>query len=222
AAMGEMINAISHQWRQPLNSLGLTIQNLQEAYNYNELDKKLIDSTVEESMGKLTYMSNTIDDFRNFFKSDKTKKLFNIKNIIDSSINILDAQMKFHNISWEIEGEDFTVEGQESEFSQVLIVLINNSKDAIIDKKEKNKEFKGKIKIYLDKEKKSIYVEDNGGGIQEENLEKIFDPYFTTKFQSQGTGIGLYMAKNIISNNLAGSLTVSNTKDGAKFKISLP
>ena len=213
AAMGEMIGAIAHQWRQPLNALGLIIQDIAEAYEFNELNKEYIQDTVKKSMQQINFMSKTIDDFRNFFRIDKQKELFDVKKAIKETINIMQAQLKHHNINVDVNGEDFKIEGFANEFKQVVLNIINNAKDAIIEKGIKE----GKIKIILYKQK--VIIADNAGGIPEGIIDRIFEPYFTTKEQGKGTGMGLYMSKMIIENNMQGILSVKNINGGAKFVI---
>jgi len=213
AAMGEMIGAIAHQWRQPLNSLNINIENLDDDYADGLIDAKFIDDFIHKQTKTIRFMSQTIDDFRNFFRVDKIKRVFSVKKAIESIIYIQNAQLKNHNIEVNISGHDFTLETIESEFKQTILNIISNAKDALIE----NKITHGKIDIIL--KEPSIYIQDNAGGIPDEILSRIFEPYFTTKEQGKGTGIGLYMSKMIIENNLNGTLEVENIKDGARFII---
>jgi len=213
-AMGEMVGAIAHQWRQPLNSLNINIQNLDDDYEDGLIDSEFIDNFIAKQTKTIQFMSNTIDDFRNFFRVDKIKKVFSVKEAIETTVSIQLAQLKNSNISLEIIGEDFEIDAIESEFKQVILNLITNAKDALEDKKISN----GKILISLEKEK--IVISDNGEGIPEDIIDRIFEPYFTTKEQGKGTGIGLYMSKMIIEQNIGGSLSVKNN-GGAEFTIRL-
>jgi signal transduction histidine kinase len=158
-------------------------------------------------------MSKTIDDFRNFFRVDKQKESFSAKEEIIHTIFLLNASLKNHNISIDFKGNDFLIRGYKNEFKQVILNIISNAKDAILEKKIKE----GKIVITL--EKNQISIEDNAGGVPKEIIDRIFEPYFTTKEQGKGTGMGLYMSKMIIEENMKGSLSVSNTNSGAKFVI---
>ena len=158
-------------------------------------------------------MSKTIDDFRNFFKIDKEKQTFSVKEAIVETLSLQSAQFKNRNIEVEVIGKDFSFFSYKGEFQQVILNLLNNAKDAIL---ERNIEL-GKITITLDP--KFITLEDNAGGIDPAIIERIFEPYFTTKEQGEGTGIGLYMSKMIIEKNMGGVLRVVNTDIGAQFII---
>lgn len=213
AAMGEMVGAIAHQWRQPLNSLSINIQNLDDDYIDGLIDENFIDSFISKQTKTIQFMSKTIDDFRNFFRVDKIKKVFSVKEAIDATISIQSAQLKNSNINLEIIGEDFKLYTLESEFHQVILNLITNAKDELI---AKNIEY-GKIVITIAKNK--ISISDNAGGVPKEIVDRIFEPYFTTKEQGKGTGMGLYMSKMIVEQNIGGILSVKNSKDGAEFTI---
>jgi len=166
-------------------------------------------------------MSKTIDDFRNFFKPNKEKVNFKLKDIFNSILSISTAQLSNHNIEINIMFHDeIEYFGYQNELKQVILNIINNAKDAIISNKIED----GKIEvdISLVKDILKITIEDNAGGINESIMDKIFEPYFTTKFKSQGTGIGLYMSKMIIEKNMKGSLKVINDEYGAVFTIKLP
>ncbi|MBF0345774.1 MAG: DUF3365 domain-containing protein [Nitrospirae bacterium] len=233
AAMGEMLGAIAHQWRQPLNVIGLMIQDIADAYEFGELDKTYIDDTIQKSMEQVMYMSNTIDDFRNFFIPSKNKVIFNVKDNIEEVLALIDKQLRNNNIAIILNNDmvvtqkqDLDVLGYPNEFKQVVINIINNSKDAIIEHKRNIKSsetYTGRIAIKVIRQKDSliIAISDNGGGIKEEVLDRIFEPYFTTKEVNKGTGIGLYMAKTIIEDSMEGRLSVTNIEDGAMFTIRL-
>ena len=221
AALGEMIGNIAHQWRQPINSLGLIIQDLNEAYRFGELNQSYIETVSSKAMEQIHYMSNTIDDFRNFFNPDKDKKMFSLNKSIENTKNILKQGIRNSSIECEISiPKDIFIYGYKNEFSQVIFNLLSNARDAIMSNKPKIP----KIKIHVKNKKNSaeISVSDNGGGIPPDILPSIFDPYFTTKPEGKGTGIGLYMAKKIIENHMDGLLLVHNTKDGVCFTIVLP
>lgn len=225
AAMGEMIGAIAHQWRQPLNALGIIVQDVRMAHKYADISDEYIDEFEKSAMLQITFMSKTIDDFRNFFKPDKDKELFSAHKIIESSINIVNAQFKAYNIEFRVSGDDFECYGYPGEFSQVILNIISNARDAILEKREIKKipEQLGivYIKTFTDGAAGVIEIEDNGLGIPDDIMDKIFEPYFTTKEQGKGTGVGLYMSKLIVENHIGGELLVSNGKDGAKFTIRL-
>jgi PAS domain S-box-containing protein len=212
-AMGEMIGAIAHQWRQPLNELAIRIQKLPLYYELERLDDKFIDEFVSKNMNTISFMSKTIDDFRNFFRIDKSKKDFEVRLAIDEVLNIQNAQLKNYNITMSINGDDFVLSGFKSEFQQVVMNIISNSKDALIS----NKVIEPKIDINISDNK--ISIKDNGQGIGIDIIDRIFEPYFTTKEQGKGTGIGLYMSKMIIEKNMNGKIYVSNVDDGAMFTL---
>lgn len=213
AAMGEMIGAIAHQWRQPLNELTIRIQKLRYNYKNNEVDEEFVTAFIEKNRTTIEFMSKTIDDFRNFFRIDKQKMLFDVKVAIEEIINIQAAQLKNNNIKLELKGDTFEINGFKTEFQQVVMNIISNAKDVLIKKEIKTPMIKIKI------EDKKITIEDNACGIPDEIIDKIFDPYFTTKEQGEGTGMGLYMSKMIVEDNMKGKLTVQNTLEGAEFEI---
>ncbi|MEO5355706.1 MAG: PAS domain S-box protein [Nitrospirae bacterium YQR-1] len=242
AAMGEMLAAIAHQWRQPLNSLGLLIQDMEDAYEHGELDSPSMSDSVRKSMEQISYMSRTIDDFRNFFKPSKDRIPFGVVAAIKELLSILTVQFvklvieirffyKHGDTEREIKKTDISVAGSEeiialgypNEFKHVVMNIVNNSRDAIVSRAVISPGLKGDIRILVSKVKGRVLIEikDNGGGIPKEALGKLFEPYFTTKEAEQGTGIGLYMSKVIIENNMNGALYAQNEGDGAKFTIEL-
>lgn len=218
AAMGEMIGNIAHQWRQPLNTLGLLTQRLGFLYETPRFSKEFLESSVAKSMEIIQYMSRTIDDFRNFFSTDREKTEFSIDEALDKAISLVEASFKENGIGFERGGvENVKIFGFLNEYAQVLINIFINAKDAL---KERNVEFPIiKIVIGCENGTSVVTITDNAGGIQEEIMEKIFDPYFSTKGPQQGTGIGLFMSKTIIENNMDGRLSVCNTDEGAEFRI---
>jgi PAS domain S-box-containing protein len=222
AAMGEMLGNIAHQWRQPLNGVGLYLQFIRDNYK-DESNEELISKYFDKAATQIHYMSDTIDDFRNFYKPSKERARFRIKDAIESSLEIIKAQLKNENIELILDIEDVDLLNFENELKQALLNIFNNAKDAIILKIQKE-EFDGhiKVKTQLTSEYLEIYIENNGGHINEDIIEKIFEPYFTTKFESQGTGIGLYMTKSIIESNMGGKIMVKNIdNDSVSFNISL-
>jgi PAS domain S-box-containing protein len=221
AAMGEMISNIAHQWRQPLNALSLTIQNIYYSYESNQLDIKQLKHSTDKAEKLMLSMSQTIDDFRDFFKPNKIHEEFNISSTINKTIDLISASYKNSNIvlTKTLE-EKLITHGHSNEFSQVLLNILNNSKDAI----QANNIFNPNVSItsYHNNDAAIIEIEDNAGGINPNIINKIFEPYFTTKAQDIGTGIGLYMSKMIIEKSMHGKIDVSNTKQGTKFTITLP
>ena len=213
SSMGEMMGAIAHQWRQPLNALSINIQNLDDDFDEGLVDKLFIDDFITRNQQTIRFMSKTIDDFRNFFKIDKEKKEFSARDAIFQTLSLQRAQFKNSKIHAEVEGEDQKLYGFKGEFQQVLLNIINNAKDAILEQKIQE----GKIRIVVDW--KYLMIEVNGGGIKEEIMERIFEPYFTTKDQGEGTGIGLYMSKMIVEKNMGWRLEAENIEGGVRFTI---
>lgn len=216
AEMGEMMSSIAHQWRQPLSVMGLEVQDLRDAYEFGELDDAYLQRSVETTMNQIKYMSKTIDDFRNFFKPDKAQETFRIQSCLEDIIGVVSAQLRYHRIAIVVEGEDFTLKSYPNELKQVLLNLVNNAKDAIIGRNIPH----GKITLRtISGEVKKIVVEDNGGGIDPEISAKIFEPYFTTKHQSVGTGIGLFMVKTILERHQNAQVFVEDIEGGTRFVI---
>ena len=221
AQMGEMIGNIAHQWRQPLNTIGLIIQKL-KFYNDNDfLDDNKLNSSVEKSMDIINGMSKTIDDFRNFFTPNKEKEIFKLYDLFKDTYSIVSDVFEENLIDFRIEmsGKDLKIEGYRNELSQVILNLISNSKDVLIEK-ESTSSF---VQLTAKEVDKNIFITccDNGGGINDDVIDKVFNPYFTTKDEGKGTGIGLYMSKEIIEKHMGGKMSVFNTGDGVCFSIEL-
>ena len=219
--IGETIERIAHQWRQPLNHVGANISKL-EMLNKKEFHNRDIEAIIDNSNKSLEYMSKTITDFSNYFAPQKEKKPFFISKAIEDSISIITPLPNTLKITYNSNIDGTQVYGHENELIQVILILLNNAKDAITAK-QKKENFEGRIVINTELKDESIYISvvDNGGGIKTANLEKIFEPYFTTKFKSQGTGLGLYMSKMIIEKDMHGTIEAQNAEDGAIFKITL-
>lgn len=221
AALGEMLGNISHQWRQPLmeiNSLFLPIEGK------IKLDMPIENDELLESIEKLNditkYMSNTIDDFRNFFATDKEKIEFKLLEQINSTINIISGGLKAHNIKLDIIMQKNPIlVGYKNEYSQVLINIINNARDILVQRKVKNPYVK--ISIFEEEGNIVTTIEDNGKGVTVSPIEKIFEPFFTYQ-KLNGSGVGLFMSKLIVENNMNGKLFVENSNQGALFTISIP
>ncbi len=220
AAMGEMIDSIAHQWRQPLNGLGLIVQGLRHISENNMLSKKVIEEIEDEIMEKVSYMSQTIDDFSSFFRISKGKESFDVLNSIEDAIRLIDVQLKSNAIEVKIileNGIPQNVVGFPNEFKQVIMNIVHNAMTAITGNHKKEGFIQ--IELFFHEGKLNICISDNGGGIDETNIEKIFDPYFTTR--EKGSGIGLYMSKVIIEHHMQGSLNVQNHNEGTMFCIEL-
>lgn len=221
AEMGEMIGAIAHQWRQPLNTLALNIQMLEDMVADGDLNEKSIEEFIERNMKTIQFMSKTIDDFRNFYREEKGKRNFNLKSATEETISLQKAQLEARKIEIETILEDIEIKGYKNDLMQVLLNLISNARDAIMEKCKKVKNFSGKITVTAKKQDNEIVilVSDNAGGIPENILHRVFDPYFTTKEEGKGTGLGLHMARRIIEEKMNGTLSAYNDKGGAVFEI---
>jgi signal transduction histidine kinase len=218
AALGEMINNIAHQWRQPLNNVGLIIQNLQFSFNSGKISREEMDGEILKAMDIIMHMSRTIDDFRNFFREDKEKQDFFINNAVKRALEFVSAALKNRNIEVTIEAEeDVTTIGHQNEYSQVLLNIISNASEASIERCVTRPHIF--IRITCENERSVVYIRDNCGGIPDDVMPRIFDPYFTTRSPDRGTGIGLYMSKVIIEQNMAGRLTARNLDGGAEFRV---
>ena len=216
ASLGEMLGNIAHQWRHPLTRLSLLIQNFELAAEKNRLTPEFIEKFKTQANAQIQYMTQTIDDFTNFFKKDTKKVEFCPKEIIEEALKLIEGRLKQNRVDVELKFlKTEPVLGYRSEFSQVILNIINNAIDVLKERDIKNR------KIWIRINGKKIEIEDNAGGIPNEIKDKIFEPYFTTKFQSQGTGIGLYMSKVIINQHFNGELYAYNSKKGAVFIIDL-
>jgi signal transduction histidine kinase len=220
-AMGEMIGNIAHQWRQPLNALSLLLQNIIFAYESNRIDNELMERVNIKGNLLINTMSTTIDDFRNFFQPNRSKEVFNIAAQFDKTLEILQGTLENNRIVLKKEiGPDLTLYGSPNEFSQVIINIINNAKDALNEHVINEKIIR--IQGYESADEIIIRIGDNGGGISKSIMDKIFDPYFTTKKEGKGTGIGLYMSKVIVESSMNGKLIASNDDQGAVFTLHFP
>ena len=218
AQMGEMIAMIAHQWRQPINTLSLIIQNILFKYKIEKLNENTLTDLVTKGNKQIKNMSQTIEDFTNFFKPEKELKTFIINDELKRIFDILEPILKKQNIDIELNSEkEIQIKGYPNELSQALINIINNAMDALLERDIENKKIR--ISIKDTKNDVSITIEDNAGGIKKENIGKIFTPYFSTKSEKIGTGLGLYMSKMIIEDHMNGNIKVINTKEGASFKV---
>lgn len=221
AAMGEMLSNIAHQWRQPLNELGIMIQMVRYDHEDGLLDEQKLDQFIGSCMGTIQYMSNTINDFRDFFKQERTTRLFDLESAVRNAVGLVRASLQHAGITVDLQlKRQCMIMGHSNELSQVLLNIINNARDALVERKIADPA----ISLVCDvaDQQAQITITDNAGGIAPEILDKIFDPYFTTRHKSQGTGLGLYMSRMILENKLDGHITVRNTDTGAQFLIRIP
>ena len=218
AQMGEMISMIAHQWRQPLNNLAVLNQTIILKYKKGKLDDILINRFQENSKKQINQMSNTIDDFKNFFRPEKEKTEFIINDTIHHVLDILNPIFEKNNIDIKFEeDDDYQIIGYPNELGQAILNIIINARDALVENNIKNKEIN--ISLKQNNENIILSIKDNGGGISDEIIYKIFDPYFSTKLEKNGTGLGLYMTKMIIDEHMGAKLIVQNFNDGSEFMI---
>lgn len=221
AAMGEMIANIAHQWRQPLNTLNLILANIGDAYEYNELSKEYLNESIQKSKNIINQMSNTIDDFRYFLSPVDEQEEFCVNDRIKYIIDLLEENIRFNGIRVILERTEMVKGyGAKNQYSQAIFSIINNSIEALSSIDKENKEIR--ISIYSEEDMAVVEIKDNGGGIAKEIEDKIFDVYFTTKTQSGGTGLGLYIVKIIIEDRMKGKVEWANIGDGVYMKISIP
>ena len=208
ASLGEMIGNIAHQWRQPLSYISTAASGMKVKKEFGHLSdeefSKLIDGITDTTM----FLSQTIDDFRDYIKGDTVKKEFQIKDCINRVLSLMEGSFKNNFIKIDTKVDDITINGFENQLNQVLLNLLSNSKDALKEITQENRKIF--VNCYKQNDKLIIDVIDSGGGIKEDVLDKVFEPYFTTKHQSQGTGLGLYMTHNIIKKSMQGEIIIEN------------
>ena len=231
AAMGEMLGNIAHQWRQPLNIISMSSSNLKLKNDMGELNSSTLRESLSLILKTINHLSDTIETFNDFLKTDKEKSIFNVNDNIKNSISLVDNFFKNFNIDIVLElDDDVFLNNLANEFSQAFINILNNAKDAIVLNLKDNESGLIKIKTKKIDNFIEILVLDNALGVDKDILNKIFEPYFTTKHKYQGTGLGLYMTRKIINSSMGGEITVQNKKfvynqkkyEGAEFKIKIP
>lgn len=221
AILGNMIGVIAHQWKQPLSILSLTAQKLRLKQDMGKLESQDIEQTLKRFNEQISYMSHTIDDFRNYFKPSKVKLHFNPCSVINETFKLIESKLKYHSITYNIlEHECLTIYGIENEFKQVILNLTNNAVDILVEKKVENPKID--ISFEQDENFAIIKIIDNGGGVPNELLpNKLFESYISTKGE-QGTGIGLHISKEIIENGFNGEIKAYNQNGGATFELKIP
>jgi len=220
AAMGEMIGMIAHQWRQPLSSISMDANSMLFDIAMNELDLSRVEEYAKSIAYQTQHLSKTIDDFRNFFKPDKLLLRVNIEKTLNQTLTIVQNSLKNNNISLNIAYQsNEEVNAFPRELMQVFVNIINNAKGSLVVRKPKDPIIN--IRVYSDKKYLNIEICDNGAGIDDDVLPKVFNPYFSTKDTQRGTGMGLYMSQIIVQKHLNGKLEVYNNEQGACFKVRL-
>ncbi len=217
--MGEVIGMITHQWKQPLSVISLIVHILKINQEKNNLSLEKAEKKLDDILSQVNYMTQTVNDFQNFFNPSKEKVLFNIYENLHTVLNLVKYEYDYKSIALELKGDqELLAYGHPNEFNQVVLSLLKNAKDAFMDNPHESM----KIEIILDQRKgiPQILVRDNAGGIPDEIINKIFDLYMTTK--KNGSGLGLNIAKNMIEYNMNGKLSVSNIENGVEFSIMVP
>jgi PAS domain S-box-containing protein len=221
AAMGELMDHIAHQWKQPLTTLSLTIQLLEETYFSSGLTDKLVKEAAGKMEALVQHMSQTIGTFRDFYNPDKKKTVFNIKYSIEMALTFFSPALHFDSIDVELDADPgVSALGYPKEYAQVLLNILSNARDALNETKPEKPLIR--IREFAEENKAVVIIADNAGGIPEAIVSKIFEPYFSTKWASGGTGVGLYMSKNIIEKNMDGRIAVRMIDHGAEFRIEVP
>ena len=220
ADMGEMIGNIAHQWRQPLAINNTLLSILKEKAQMEILDTAEVVEKLGEMENNIQYMSKTIDDFMRFYHPAKKKTLFSVTDVVEHALTIMRPILKKAGIALHFQScDDAYVKGYMNEYTQVVVAILTNAKDALMERGRSD----ALIDVTLTMQEGDVIlsISDNAGGIEADHLHRIFDPYFTTKHKSMGTGLGLYIAKMIIEKNMGGILTAKNARNGARFEIRL-
>ena len=220
AAMGEMIGMIAHQWRQPLTVISMNVNNMLLDIELDELGMNDVKEYSGDIVKQIEHLSKTIDDFRNFFQPDKSILKVKLQDVLEETNSIVKDSLTNNNITLDMSFDsESEVDAYPRELMQVFVNIINNAKDSLLQKKSTNLNID--IKVFEDKEYVITQICDNGVGIDEAILLKIFDPYFTTKDTKNGTGLGLYMSKMIIEDHLHGKIEAYHNDEGACFRVKL-
>jgi len=220
AAMGEIMDAVAHQWKQPLNALSMMSDLMISDFNDGLIDKKYINTLANDTQTQIEHMVTTLSEFRNFFRTKNTNDDFNIKRCVQSVMLLVNDEFLKHNINIKIiNDQEIIINGNENEFKHLVLNIINNAKDAFNERDILERNIK--ISFYDEKNCFHIDIEDNAGGIPLGVIDDIFKPEVTTKEDGKGTGIGLYMSMQI-AHKLGGSLSVKNIENGACFKLKIP
>ncbi len=216
----ETMESIAHQWRQPLSQINSTVSVIDKILYEKNIQDPLLEEKLQEIEALTRYMSDTIDDFKNHFIENGKKEKIKLAILIKNALNAVEGRLKENSIEVLLNlDEEYECECYAHQLKQILIVLLNNAQDALLDRNTFNAKIE--IQTFQDNGKYIIKILDNAGGITKSVKEKIFEPYYTTKHSSKGTGIGLYMAKKIIEERHNGTLNVKNIDSGTEFSIAL-
>lgn len=221
AQMGEMISMIAHQWRQPLSSISTVTGNMLVLLELDSFEKEEFRDLLSSINDHAQYLSSTINDFRNFFKPNKEKQSVMLDDILEQTINIIGKSLEYKSIRLTTDLNFSTpLTTYPNELTQVFLNIIKNAQDVIVDKKTPSPKIS--VKGSEANGEMTVIVADNAGGIDAAIIDKIFEPYFSTKDEKTGTGLGLYMSKLIVEQHCQGKLTVTNGDEGAIFTVILP
>jgi signal transduction histidine kinase len=220
AKIGEMVGNISHQWKQPLNTINLILTNLYEEYKYQELDEKEFEKTINTLRKIVDNMADTIKDFTDFLKPSKENTKFDLAESIHLVLDLMEVSLKYNQISIKVDLEpDIRIMGLHNEFAHVLFNVLNNARDAIVESKVEDKYIS--IRTFSKDKEVIIEIHNTGNQIPDETLEKLFQPYFTTKGDKDGTGVGLYISRIIVEQRMNGKINLENVEDGVCCRIML-
>lgn len=220
AKMGEMVGNIAHQWKQPLNNMKMSVSNMQNDYDNGNLNDEELSWYTMRITSMIDSLSQTVDDFTNFLKPARSKEKFSVQEEIKNVLNMMNENIRINSINTEVKGKEIFLTGYRNEFSQCLFNLIDNARDALIEGTPGRRE----IVITTEIKEDNLYIKVFNNGEQIDNIykDKIFDIYFTTKEEKEGTGIGLYLTKEIIEKHFDGTVYFKNTVDGVEFVIKIP
>ena len=220
AQMGEMINMIAHQWRQPLNSISIIVQTLGIKFKNGSLTPEGMDELQKKILHQIDHMSETIDAFRDFFKPKKEAEVFDLGDVVSNVVDMSRFEIQKKGIDFEYrQKEKIVLKGYPNELGQAILNIVNNAKEQLEQKNSNEKRIA--IDVISDDEGVEIKISDTAGGIDEQYIERIFEPYFSTKEGKNGTGLGLYITKMIVEEHMGGKLSVKNSEKGAIFTIEL-